>query len=559
MTDNSVIQSRLADMDRLRYFKRKAHAMRKVTAGDWSMFGDSAAANNPDAKAPLKPDGLYDILVMDVNEGKSNLIFQAVRTLTMQCTVQFPDITFPDIETEESDVNQLYLNARLGPKPRGCSAMDEMRLALLDYMISGIGWVWCGVRNGAPVVQCVDTLDMYWDCDAKLLTGIRWQAAAFHRPCSEWVKEFGAAYGDNDPDDPDEIETVLFYFDCDGKVGTYAAFKFDGQGLGDPIEVTPNPHFMTVDGERAPFLPIEPMYFMALPSVKFPMSLVEAMLAPAISYRQSEDYINQVTKMGKPFYDIEEGQLSEDERKNLEEGNYGAIVMRKIGSPAISIKPGMEIPGAVMNWMTINKQEIVANSGANPYASGNKVEGVTYAAEVNAIQNSAGLMAATISRDLGESVDQDSCEREELRLPVAQAEQARGQPPVRAAGSDRGVPSPGRATKRDRGLDAVRAERSEDRKSGSAGVVLCQSTDHAAIPVRAQGIGQAAPQGERGQGRRRIHGATASSAARDGPGRSAWNAARRDASDSPTARRLPAAICAIMCLRATSQQSRDQA
>ena len=399
MTDNSVIQSRLADMDRLRYFKRKAHAMRKVTAGDWSMFGDSAAANNPDAKAPLKPDGLYDILVMDVNEGKSNLIFQAVRTLTMQCTVQFPDITFPDIETEESDVNQLYLNARLGPKPRGCSAMDEMRLALLDYMISGIGWVWCGVRNGAPVVQCVDTLDMYWDCDAKLLTGIRWQAAAFHRPCSEWVKEFGAAYGDNDPDDPDEIETVLFYFDCDGKDGTYAAFKFDGQGLGDPIEVTPNPHFMTVDGERAPFLPIEPMYFMALPSVKFPMSLVEAMLAPAISYRQSEDYINQVTKMGKPFYDIEEGQLSEDERKNLEEGNYGAIVMRKIGSPAISIKPGMEIPGAVMNWMTINKQEIVANSGANPYASGNKVEGVTYAAEVNAIQNSAGLMAATISRD----------------------------------------------------------------------------------------------------------------------------------------------------------------
>jgi hypothetical protein len=59
----------------------------------------------------------------------------------------------------------------------------------------------------------------------------------------------------------------------------------------------------------------------------------------------------------------------------------------------------MEIPQTSLAWRQFHDRELTAQSGANPYASGNKVEGVTYAAEVNAIEGNAGLMAGAIAKD----------------------------------------------------------------------------------------------------------------------------------------------------------------
>ena len=405
LTDVDQIVYRLNTRDRLRYFKRKVHDLRKITAGDFSKIDD----NTPPAISPdnfgqstrVTMEGLYEILVMDYKEGNSNLILQAVRTLAMQTGYQFPDISFADVTSQEATVNQLYLNARLGTRPRGCDAAHHMLLSLFDYLIGGIGWAWAGTDDGKPIIRHVDTLDCYWDLDAKLITDIRWVAACVREPLYVWIEEFGPEHFD-DALDASALEhpyELVFYFDVDGP-GTAAVFKFDGEALDpEPIEIRKNPHVYDYDGKALPFLPIEPMYHLQLPSVKFPMSLVETMLAPQIAYRGIEDYLRQIIHTGAGFYEVVEGSINEDQVEELKNGEIGAIVWRKSDGAPITVKQPLEIPMTALKWRDINMQQIVANSGANPYASGNKVDGIAYASEVNAIQASAGLMASTIGKD----------------------------------------------------------------------------------------------------------------------------------------------------------------
>ncbi len=236
--------------------------------------------------------------------------------------------------------------------------------------------------------------------DSRYRLGIR----ARPPPAVEWVDEFGKKpfsrlFASGDAGVEEQIVECEYYYDAAGPAGNFAVFLVSGQEALELVEKSANPHFYDWDGIRQPFIPFTPMFHFQLPSVKYPVSIAETMIANQLGYRACEDYLNKTVQMGKPLYEVVKGSLDQDQLDNLENGEFGGVILRNEGQSAITIHSGLEIPQTVLRYFDHNKQEIVANGGANPYAGGNKVEGVSYAAEVNAIQAAAGLMSATITRD----------------------------------------------------------------------------------------------------------------------------------------------------------------
>lgn len=413
MTSAARIKARLATSRFLDNYRRKAHDLRKIVAGDYSRV-DPEAPSQIDVEVPpdqerVNLSELYDIMTVNFEEGSSNLMLKSIRGLTMQVSFKFPSIEFQEVSPLEADVMSLYLKARLGFHPRGCDAADQMRLALLDYIISGLGWVWCGIQMGKPVVKYVDSLDVSWDLGAKIVTDIRWVSVRVKEPLAYWIELFGKkafadechAGGDDDAYLEKTIE-LMFYFDVEGDKGTSAVFRSKSNGVtGDPIELTDNPYTIEIDGYPKPFLPLEPIYYMTIPSVRNPVGLAEMMLPHQLATREAEKYMRTVIKRGAPWVDVVDGTYDEDELEKLEAGEAGAIITRKKESTSSAeIKQPLSIPKEIAQYYEHNEQELIGQGGNNPYAFG-KVDGVSYASEVHAIEGNAGLTAANLATDHG--------------------------------------------------------------------------------------------------------------------------------------------------------------
>jgi hypothetical protein len=383
-----------------------------IVAGDFSRVdADSDPQVDPAEDSPRKGSltWAYDALVRDYEEGTSNKMLQAIRTLVMQSSYRFPTVEFEGVEPIEADIMASYIRRRLGPRPAGCDVMHHMRLALLDYIIGGIGWIWCGVDEGRPRNEAQDTLDVVWDQTARLITDIQWQAVRVREPLWRWVEMYGEKPFQNElqgakPNsvEMDRVLELWFYYDVYGEMGNHAVLRSTEDGaVGDPIDLSDNPHSMDIDGVDRPFLPLEPMYHMLLPSVRQPVSIAEMMLPNQLATRLSEREIRHTVQRGRMFYDVEEGAYTEESLEAFRRGDIGAIVVRNKTAAAAEPKGGIEISSSLMEYWRMNDQELVAHSGANPYATGDKVTGIQFASEVNAIQSSAGLTVSTITGDHG--------------------------------------------------------------------------------------------------------------------------------------------------------------
>ena len=109
--------------------------------------------------------------------------------------------------------------------------------------------------------------------------------------------------------------------------------------------------------------------------------------------------MRETIERGSPYWDVIEGSYSPDELDKFEDGDIGAIVMRKSAStPAATRQPGLEVPNTHHHQLAYHDKNIVAESGADTYALGNTVQGTQYAAEVNAIKGAAGLTPGSIAR-----------------------------------------------------------------------------------------------------------------------------------------------------------------
>jgi hypothetical protein len=420
MTSKERIRARLKRaLDDLELFKKKVHVLRCITLGDYSAIDYEAPSQGDGLKRrglKLNDEKFGEILVLDFQEGGTNLVLQNVRTLIKQAAFRMPSIEFEDIPPESGDFNALYLKKRLGSGGNGCSAQDHMTLALIDYIIGGFGWVWSCFDNDKPIVKFVDTLDVIWDTQAKLISEIKWIAVAQTETLAFWLDLFGKdarrvwdwEFQKHRADESDvwmdETKTVIYYFDLEGPEGTYCVLREDlcrgdEKDDADVLEHRANPHQSREDGYPRPYLPVIAEYFMVVPGSKWSVSLVDMMLAQQAALKRADNQVQTALDYCNPYWDVETGAYDEPELKKLESGVAGVVVQRKAGKPPAQWVPGPEIPKTTLEVREIARRELTGMGGADPYASGTTVSGTKYAVEVEAIKEAGSLMANSLALD----------------------------------------------------------------------------------------------------------------------------------------------------------------
>lgn len=404
LQDEDRVKVRLATVSDFEKFRKKVFDLRRLVAGDLSPLLDSPRAENDSPDAEFSSLDIYDFLVTYYHEGKSNKIQQYLKVLLYQTSYSFPTIEFEDLTPEEAAINHQYSKIRLGPSPRGCNAKDHMRLTLLDYMIGGIGWSKACLRDEKPVLMHCDSLDMSWDRQVRIPSDIRWASCKFREPLWVWIDMFGSDAFQDEATDGVDLENIVeleWYYDVEGPEGNWYVYRsFDGECIkGAPIHKAPNPYYFMLDGKKQPFIPYEPMFYLALPSLRMPIGIVEGMIPSQKALWDSEEYMRQTLERGTPFYQMPKGTLDDEEAEKFADGEIGAVIQTK-NNQVITRTPGITIDPQVLNWNAKHENELQGQSGANPYAAGGRVAGTNFAAEVNAIQGQSGLQAGTIAKDL---------------------------------------------------------------------------------------------------------------------------------------------------------------
>jgi hypothetical protein len=368
---------------------------------------DPNAANAKDGSwSDFLTEQLYEVHVTDVREGRSNQMWQGIKTLALQTAFKYPLVDFEDLTPEEAAINQQYLKIITGRPPRGCNAVDAGRLALLDSLIGGAGATRLIFNDGRPAVDWCDVLDLTWDTGAKLIPNIKWVSIKVRRSLYEWIEEYGEKHFADDLNATDK-EDVLdkrieleFYYDTDGEKGHHCVLRREGVVDVTVIDKGDNPFYASDDGFPQPYLPINFIYFMQLPSVKFPVGLCEFMLPHQISIWQQELNFSNTTKRGNQHFSVEKGSMEEADYQAFLNNKTQGVIQRKAGMAPPVVIPGMEISEADRLWYQQNVQQLVAQSGANPYAGGDRVQGVEFSSEVSAIQSAASLTAGVVSKDM---------------------------------------------------------------------------------------------------------------------------------------------------------------
>lgn len=400
-THTDVVTYRIKQSQAFDQFRRKVYDLRRLVAGDYSSIMPAPSAS-PDEHSITSTD-LYDFIVLQVSDGRSNKLLQTIKTLMMQTGYYFPEIEFENLNPTPATLNAEYCKQRLGEAPRGCNARDHMRLSLLDYMVGGIGWVKACIRDDRPALVHCDTLDMTWDRTARLPCEIKWASCKYREPLHVWIDMFGSKSFQTrlikgDYVGPEQVVELEWYYDVDGPDGSW--YVFDTQNMDEPIHKGTNPYYFMDANRKMPYIPYEPMYLLQLPSLRLPIGLAEMMLPHQIGVWEAETNIKTTIQRGAPFYQVTEGALNDEEKQKFEDGDIGTIVEMKPNMGSIIPSQGINVSPQVMQWREMNNIEIISQGGANPYAAGAPVQGVSYAAEVNAIEGNSGLMAGNIAKDL---------------------------------------------------------------------------------------------------------------------------------------------------------------
>lgn len=401
--------------------RRKTHRLRRLVSGDISALDDGAEGSmggalsssqesmmQPYYRADTDPLIFYDILVQDIEEGRSNKLFTGVRTLIFQTANTFPQIEFSGLTSKLGTINSLYCAERM----KRCAARHNVRLALADYIISGLGCTMVCLKDDYPTVMWLNILDVCWDLTAKLPTDIKWGAVRFTQPLRVWLDLYsdGRKYNTSwlkeqvtsgrEDIGMDRPVSLWWYFDTEGKQGTHAVYPAMGEEIDDTaIYVGSNPYEMA---PNEPMLPFEFMGSLPLPGVKMPPSIVEMMVPAQIAIWNADSYVREVLEKGKPFYEMQDDGYDPKNVASWLDSVVGTVLRRKKNAEGIRVLPAMELSNTVMRYREQNDSELTAQSGSSPYTNGDRVEGVEYAAEVQAIQGNSGLVAGALAKDQAE-------------------------------------------------------------------------------------------------------------------------------------------------------------
>lgn len=411
MTSWRQIQKRVTRAELLLpIWKTKIVGLRKLTIGDFSEVEENEApqldwgvGRERQTQRNGRLQQCYQVMMKDFQAGLSNGILEGIRTLTVKTAYAMPAIEAEGLHDIEAAIISLYLGVRMGDAPRGCNAVAHHRRSLLHFLIDGVGTTWNTMMEGKPVVPHIDNMDVTFDVDATLWSDHRWRGCYVRRSLGEWLDEFDESHfqdildksAESDRSDVlDQVVELHYYFDASGFDGTYCVCRveaFQDEDM-DPILLEANPHYHKIDGFRQPFIPIDMMMFMELPQAPMPIGVVE-MAAPHAIMQRLYERVSQITALrSTPFWWAQKGSIDEDAQEQFERGEPEALIFGEQGSqPPIHVASG-EMSRTMAMLMADRKQAIVTMMGANPYSSGDKVEGIKYAHEVAAIQVNSGLV-----------------------------------------------------------------------------------------------------------------------------------------------------------------------
>jgi hypothetical protein len=283
---------------------------------------------------------------------------------------------------------------------------------LWDYLTGGIGPVYLPVESdGAPEFRWADTLDMNWDQTARLPCDMRWVSIVSVQPLWVWLEMFPKSsvlktyagtqardsmgrFSREGDDRPTELE---FYYDLEGE-GAYKCFLKRGDRDWDPEPVMEDrsPHRAEIFGKERAFLPVESIFFMAIPSVRLPISNAEKMLPAQIAVWKTVNRIQAIIERGKGFYEIGGGALEKEEIDAFMEAYEGGVVFSKDIGKIYAHEP-LQLQQADLEELTRNLQEMNLQGGVSPYSMGAKAPGVELATEARLIAGQGELTTGTVS------------------------------------------------------------------------------------------------------------------------------------------------------------------
>lgn len=394
----------------LRPYKISMYNHRKMIYGDLGLVGTELFLrdinDHPEDRKAVGADLFPNLHAQEYEMARSNYLMEQIWTLVKQCAYQIPDIDFIGVEETEEQFMREYLKIRFANNPRGCNASEHMKKALWDCLVSGVGFVTVGVQDDRPYLDYLDWGRVVWDPFADSFHSAR--RIAYLKRMELWraIEIWGASKfedmigEDGKPLEHCETVEIAFYYDCRDDEGFYGVLRGDKAEEGcemEWLESGDNPFYSEVDGYRRSRLPVIEVTLFSLPGTMCPVSIVQMMAPAQAMLSVLEQRVYQTANACTGFWDVDANAYDPNELEKFQSGRAGEQILRKAGAAPQWIQGG-EINQLDLFLIQHYKQQLMGSGGANPYATGNKVEGVNYAAEVNAIQANANLTAMTVSK-----------------------------------------------------------------------------------------------------------------------------------------------------------------
>jgi len=416
--DARALQRMKQSVNGLADLRWKIWQLRRLFLGDQDALdaGRGVGINQDSSHETQRPDRNYqpDIMVQDLREGRSSDLLNLMSSLVFKVYYNFPTVRLTNVKPKERAVNAQWLTRRLGPSiDGGCNAMEHGQVALLDYVISGMGAIYVGIgEGGVPYLRWVDVLDLSWDLTARLLPDARWMSVSVVNPLHVWLAMYPDAIAlqklVNGPNRDkngrftggsalDRPITLDYYYDID-EGGAHKVFLKAGEDTwdSDAVYSGETPYLFDDMGTKKPFIPVETITFIAAPGSRWGVGPTEKMIpSQAAIWGLTEAVQNNIAAC-KAFIEVDMKKVDATSIQDLLDGVEGGLVKVKDGN-AIRWVPGAPVQQAILEELARQKLEAQTQSGVSPSLTGSKQPGHTTATEIMKISAQGELTAATVS------------------------------------------------------------------------------------------------------------------------------------------------------------------
>ena len=342
----------------------------------------------------------------EVYEGMPNQIAEYIQILIDQVAFGAPQVQIEDLDPLTSLIHAKYLETRWSGPPLGQPSAWQMKKALFDCLIKGIGFVGLAFKRGLPQIKHLRCEDIIWDPNAETIWDATWCSIRRTEKLGSWLEMFPKdakkfaefMAGEDKSIALDTPITLEFYYDIDGEKGHSAIIIV---GKDEPMEMTDNPFYYQTSEQdlRLPFLPIEPIATHHVPGRVYASGLVEQMLSHWVKLCRNERRRAEVLDIGKPRIGVDIQAVDGKSRNDiLDPSDIPDVLQLAPGKKiddVIGISTGFELPAWMDSDRAYHAAELRARAGVNPYVSGQAVAG--FSSEAIAINSHGDLTKETVA------------------------------------------------------------------------------------------------------------------------------------------------------------------